>query len=944
MNKSLNSFGLILCLFLSNSLLGQLISSDPIFFSSEEATTILFNAALGNEGLAGFEGDIYAHIGVITEESTSATDWKYVKTAWGENVEATLLESLGDDLYQLPIGPSIREYFAVPEGEDILQIALVFRSDVAQEGGGYLEGKDVGGTDIYLDVYQGGSEVVIVQPGNNFTVVEPGTTVVVSGEVSETADITFLVNDEIVELVPLSNTFAFTYSFPNSGETYTMEVVAETASGTATSTVSYYVTGESQIEEVPVGINNGVNYLDENTAILNIYAPGKENVYLIGEFNDWGLNEDFNMKKSPDGNNFWVQVNDLIPGQEYAYQFLFDGSLNIADPYSEKVLDFWNDPYIPEAAYPNLKEYPFDTNEGIVSVLQTAQEEYEWTVTDFERPAETDLVIVEVLLRDLFDDENRNFQSLIDTLPYYAAMGINAIELMPVNEFGGNLSWGYNPSFMFAVDKYYGTKNKFKELIDKCHEMGMAVIMDIVLNHQTEENPIVQMYPLTNNPWCNQFAAHDFNVFIDLDFGSQETIDYARDVIKFWIEEYNIDGYRFDLSKGFIQNGGDFYGYDAYRIQLWKDFHDYMQDLSPGFYGILEHLGNGDEERELANYGLMFWGKMNDNYDEAAMGYNNNSNLNFISHKVRNWNEPKLIGYFESHDEERMMFKNLSFGNSGPGNYSVKNLDIALERCKAAAAFFFTVPGPKMIYEFGELGFDYSINDCGNGSINDNCRTSVKPLVWDYLEEENRVKLKEVYSALINLRTTEPAFQTTDFDMDAAGAMKRITLRHNSMDVNVLGNFDVNDGSITGNFPQTGMWYDYLTGESLMVNGESQDVFLKAGEFRVYTTKQLETPGEDLTNPNVFVEELSIDEMSFVTAPNPATDLVNLSFTLKEDAVVKAKVFDQNGKLVKTFEQQNRAVGINNMQWDCQEMPAGNYYLFLDAGNARVSAKIVVVK
>ena len=138
--------------------------------------------------------------------------------------------------------------------------------------------------------------------------------------------------------------------------------------------------------------------------------------------------------------------------------------LLIADPYADKLLDPWNDQYISDETYPDLIGYPKDTTSGIVSVLQTADEEYMWQVTDFQPPAKTDLIIYELLIRDFTSDHS--YRTLTDTISYLKNLGVNAIELMPVNEFEGNESWGYNPSFYFAPDKYYGPKNDLKIFID----------------------------------------------------------------------------------------------------------------------------------------------------------------------------------------------------------------------------------------------------------------------------------------------------------------------------------------------------------------------------------------------------------------------------------------------------------------------------------------------
>jgi len=153
------------------------------------------------------------------------------------------------------------------------------------------------------------------------------------------------------------------------------------------------------------------------------------------------------MKRTTNDSIYWIEISGLNSGEEYAFQYLVDGEIAIADPYTKKILDPWNDQYISNQTYPNLKEYPHGKTFEAVSVLQTAQQSYNWQVTNFERPAKTDLVIYELLLRDFL--QTHNYQSLIDTLDYLENLGINAIELMPVSEFEGIQLPVYKDLFQF---------------------------------------------------------------------------------------------------------------------------------------------------------------------------------------------------------------------------------------------------------------------------------------------------------------------------------------------------------------------------------------------------------------------------------------------------------------------------------------------------------------
>ena len=131
---------------------------------------------------------------------------------------------------------------------------------------------------------------------------------------------------------------------------------------------------------------------------------------------------------------------------------------------------------------------------------------------------------------------------------------------MPIMEFEGNESWGYNPSYFFAPDKYYGSRDDLKEFIQAAHQQGMAVILDMVLNHAFGQNAMVRMYwnsdqnrPSEDSPWFNEEPTHPFNVGFDFNHESLYTKDFVDSVNLYWISEYHFDGFRFDLSKGFTQ-------------------------------------------------------------------------------------------------------------------------------------------------------------------------------------------------------------------------------------------------------------------------------------------------------------------------------------------------------------------------------------------------------
>lgn len=594
---------------------------------------------------------------------------------------------------------------------------------------------------------------------------------------------------------------------------------------------------------LPAAAKEGVVFINGGTsAIVTLYAPFKSSVYVIGDFNNWQTLPAYQMKLAPDNNTWWVQIDGLDPNTEYAYQFLVDLGLKVADPYCEKILDPNNDSYISASVYPGLKSYPSGKTTGIVSVMQGNKPVYNWKNTSFSRPDKNNLVVYELLIRDFTTEHT--YASTLQKLDYLVDLGINAIELMPVTEFEGNTSWGYNISFGLAPDKYYGPKTALQNFIDECHGKGIAVIMDMVFNHAFGQSPMVELYfdktsnkPASNSPWFNADAKHPYNVGYDFNHESAATRQYVKNAVKYWMQQYRIDGFRFDLSKGFTQNysttDGGFAAYDASRIAIWKDYNNYIKSIDPNnFYVILEHFADASEEKVLADEGMMLWNNLNYNMNEATMGWIGNSDFSWAFYSKHGFAKSEnLMNYAESHDEERLNFKNITYGNVS-GSYAIKgDLTTSLKREEMAAAFLFAVPGPKMIWQFGELGYEYSIDFNG--------RLGEKPVKWDYYTEPRRKALYDVYAKLIRLKKNNSIFASTNFSYGLTGGIKYIKLSGGGNTVVVVGNFDVTNQTANIDFGTAGTWIDALSGTNINLVSTTFGTTLAPGEYHIYSKQAL---------------------------------------------------------------------------------------------------------
>ncbi len=857
------------------------VSTDPALPTDNKPVTITFDATQGTAGLKDFTGDVYAHTGVITDKSASSSDWKYEIAPWSSNIPKAKMTRISANSYTLEISPDIRSFYGVPTGETIKQMAFVFRSS-----DGSKEGKATGGKDIFANVYSEGLNVSISSP-SKINVFEKNEAFTFTATSSTTADLKLYRNNQ--EIASQSGTsITQNLTIADAGN-YWLKVKATQNATSKLDSVYVCIRETTANESKPSGLQAGINYIDDQSATLIIYAPSKNYIFVTGDFNNWLPQNSYQMKK--DGDYFWLKISNLTPKKEYVFQYLIDGKLKVADPYCDKISDPYDDKSITSTVYPNLISYPEGKASDRASVLQTAQTPYTWSTSSYPVPPASKLSVYELLIRDFTTD--KTYKAVQDKLDYLKRLGINTIELMPFSEFEGNSSWGYNPNFYFAPDKAYGTKNDLKALIDECHKQGFIVIQDIVLNHANNSCPLVKMYwddannrPAANNPWFNVTSPNTaYSWGNDFNHESQATKDFVDSVTKYWMTEYKIDGFRFDFAKGFTNTSGEGTPYDASRIAILKRMADKIWEVNSKAIVILELFADNNEEKELTSYGngMLVWGNANYNFCEAAMGYNESgkSDFNWASYQKRGFTKPGLVAYMESHDEERQMFKTLTYGNSS-GDYNTKNLKTALDRSKLATAFFLSLTGPKMIWQFGELGYDISIDQNG--------RVGEKPVLWNYLSDADRLKLFDVYSAMLRLRAQYDVFTSGQETLSVNGSAKRIQLTLNNHNITLLGNFGMVEQSVTPSFQHTGTWYEFFTGGQLSVSDVNSPILLKAGEYRLYSDQKL--PDFNELGTEVTINE---HDQNIRVFPNPTTENIRI---ISANDIQKIELFNLNGQLV----------------------------------------------
>lgn len=819
----------------------QVVTTNPSIITSDYTGVIevTFDATKGTGGLSGFTGDVYAHTGVITDESVSDSNWKHAPE-WGDNSAKYKITSMGNNKWKLLITPNMQTYYSLTSNEVVRKLAFVFRSADKTK-----EGKDTGGKDIFVTVNEAGLNVGFTLPTSNQTVNRNGS-LTFRMESNLSAKLELLVNNQVIRTLSNTTVLNENYQFTNFAD-YLVVARATSGSNIAYDTLRVCVPKNVETASRPTGVKDGINYNSSSSVTLVMYAPNKTRINVIGDFSDWAQMNEYQMKK--DGDYWHYTFTDLTPGKLYKYQYLVDNTLAVSDAYTELVLDPWNDGWISTSTYPDMPSYPQKAS-GLVATFQTDKPVYQWEVPNFTMHPHENMVIYELLLRDFTVD--KTLQGTLDNLSYLKNLGVTAIELMPIQEFDGNNSWGYNPNHFFAPDKAYGSPETYKRFIDACHKEGMAVIVDVVFNHATGNHPFAKLYwnSTTNktsadNPWFNVDAPHPYSVFHDFNHEFTGTREYFKRVLQYWIQEYKIDGYRLDLTKGFTQKKSSestASNKDQSRIDILTDYYNATKAVKSDVMFILEHFCDYSEELVLANNGMYLWRNINNQFSEAAMGYQPGSDFSGLNSTPKRW-----VGFAESHDEERNFYKAKMWGDG-----IVKTDSIArIKRVPLNIAFTTLMPGPKMIWQFGEIGYDISIDQNG--------RTGEKPNPFGWLNLPHRKQAYDDASKILNMRKQYPnAFINGTYQLNVGSsdwnAGKRIALSHNDLNMVTIGNFKASDGITSNpNFPKTGMWYELISGEELNVTNTNMTISLQGGELKIYTDRKISIPnGIKPVNPDVL--------------------------------------------------------------------------------------------
>lgn len=538
----------------------------------------------------------------------------------------------------------------------------------------------------------------------------------------------------------------------------------------------------------------GVTEHPDGMVSFALHAPGKKSVSVIGSFNQW------DPEASPmaaDENGTWHYSTTLEDGV-YHYQYLINGEKALADPYSRNVI--WQDENGIETWRPEL----------CMSILEVGAAPFVWKASGYQRPPLDNLIVYEFHLEDFLGGA-RGFTGMIERLDYIKELGFTAIGPLPFHEFPGSKSWGYNPAYHFAPETSYGTPTELKQLIDAAHQRGMAVIMDLVLNHMDRNSALYQIYgtDYDASPFFHLFEGDNWG-FPDLDQPNPAVKRYAADVIRFWLTEYRIDGIRYDATRF-----TDWSGYNNWGAS-WYAYIGVKTD--PTSFHIAEHMPSdpaliNETEMQTTWHDYFRW-RLREMIERG----------NLDRSEFEKIMKPTLIGftnalqrmaYTESHDEERVMQELRQRGYPAPERE---------RRCITALALTLTAPGTAMIYAGQEFG------ESTKKIVGEN------PLQWKLLESPTGTALANATRRLVHLRKQHPALRfgnITFLHQNQPEGMAAYRRQHEDDAVIVCVNFGRGANTLDVYFD--GTWSNLLTGTSFTESGEfPRAVPLQAGEVAVW--------------------------------------------------------------------------------------------------------------
>ncbi|MGC1307814.1 MAG: alpha-amylase family glycosyl hydrolase [Phormidesmis sp.] len=516
-----------------------------------------------------------------------------------------------------------------------------------------------------------------------------------------------------------------------------------------------------------------------NAVEFKLLAPYNAKASLVGDFVKDGS---VDMEKGKDG--YFRTTVELEDGR-YAYKFKVrsksffleeDEWVEVIDPYATEVDESQ------QVAIAHIKD-----GEKIVDA-------YVWKHEQAELPKPDEFVIYEMLVQDFNSDgDNGSFKSIIDKLDYIESLGVNALELMPVQSCPMEIGWGYNLRHYFALRSSYGKSVDLKQLIDECHARGIVVLLDVVLNHSESEAPLTK---IDFDYWYHREAKDpdqswgpEFNYdHYDENYDCYPARDFMAAMVSFWLSEYRFDGLRFDAVKQL----------DRPDFLKWVVGQAGLAAKPRPLFTAGEHIPEKPEISGLEGPVDSSW-RVSFHYNFLDLILQDQDDLELAKTLIDPTQQgfqgtSEVINYLISHDQDRLM-ANLADANIFD--------EAAFKRAKFGAALVMTALGIPMIWMGEEMG-EYKQKTLDPA-----------PLDWSLLDNEANAGLLKYYQGLISLRKENAALRSNNIavfhentDNLVLGYMRwhdqgaRVAVIANCSD-NYIADYEISD------LPEDGIWHEW---------------------------------------------------------------------------------------------------------------------------------------
>ncbi len=516
---------------------------------------------------------------------------------------------------------------------------------------------------------------------------------------------------------------------------------------------------------------------------FELFAPYNKGAALMGSFSNW---EEIPMEKDEEG---YFRTRVELEDGVYQYKFRVQSKSWFLEA------DQWVDVVDPCAT-----DIDDPTQNGVIRIKDGDRiaDTYVWQHDDKPLPADRELVIYEMHVADFSGGEadplaRGKYEHVVEKLDYLVELGVNAIELMPLKEYPGDYSWGYNPRYFFAAESSYGTTEQLKNLIDECHGRGIRVIIDGIYNHSESSSPLTQ---IDHDYWYHHAPRDpdnnwgpEFNYeFYDENLGTYPARKFIGDTVRYWIQEYHLDGIRFDAARQ-IAN----YDFMHWIVQEAKN----AAGPKP-FYTVAEHI---PETPSITNLDGPMDGCWHDSFYHCIVEHICGDTFDLerlkdaIDCKRQGFlGATNVVNYLSNHDHDRVF--------SELGDRGILD-EPAFKRAKLGSVLLMTAVGVPLIWMGEEFG-EYKAKTIEQAKID-----------WTLLGNDMNKGLWEYYKGLIHLRKNNQALYTENIDFFHEDPDSKVFAytRWNDEGSRVVVVANLSENYLAGysvpHFPANGTWHEW---------------------------------------------------------------------------------------------------------------------------------------